>query len=513
MYGYPDKQQNTGVPNGGANLLTPKVFGSPSEFFEHLFWLMTAPDLNRGGCTCRNCSPAPEAIEAPQSLPPPTSTAPTRPIPARRQVAPASTPEVAQGMASPAPPVPGRAAQVPASRATPGRRQGVAIPAPGAPGAPQGSVAPTPVAPNRPTPPGRPVNTTPTPTISPSPSFNPILTPQPDESLLFREGEVVWFRKAQEAFRLGIILQNIPGDPAVPFSQKSRIKPLSHHQKAIEDVERSEADMRPFLTFSVPDVREFLRSVADKPMVTVLWGVLENQLLKDGQTSGELLSLEASKIAAIQIDHSYSLFNTTAPPNAPLRQRSFGGVFFGCEKIGIFEAVRVHVDQQEHQAWNNPDIPFVMVVKGIVLDSSESGDRLLFQGDIWLLQESNSPQHVNNTNQLPPSMRREKMFRDEVKQPHGTHFDWIQVATNAVKPETSIRGRFYESRKLGPMLSPQWGQYLQSGIIPPIHKSLNNRGDSKGMYIGRKSSRLETVIGAIPHDTVLSLGPHVMEWS
>ncbi|KAI0380821.1 hypothetical protein F5Y04DRAFT_281491 [Hypomontagnella monticulosa] len=110
-------------------------------------------------------------------------------------------------------------------------------------------------------------------------------------------------------------------------------------------------------------------------------------------------------------------------------------------------------------------------------------------------------------------MRREKAFRDRVKQAQGSYFEWVPDQINATKPERSIRGRFYESEKLGPMPNPQWGEYVQSGHILPIQRSLNNRFDSRGSYVGRKNSRLDAVAGAVPPGTVLNLGPHVVEWA
>ncbi|KAI1386554.1 uncharacterized protein F4822DRAFT_410455 [Hypoxylon trugodes] len=456
LFGHPEREDAN-------KAFLPPVFRSPAEFFPHLLWLVTDENLDRATCQCRCCI---EQLQLPKTQN------------AKGSSLASSGPPPDPSAGSGGPPGPTTRPSKPSSRSSAKKGGSTASSA------------------NKPT----------------SKSTTVDVQPQIDESFLFREGEVVWFRKIQEAFRLGIILRNFPGDPASSTPPKSRIQPLSHHQRVIEDVERAEVDMRPFLTFSVPAINPMLHAIADQPMQSVAWDLVEAQLPNENM-KGEMLSLDASKIAASQIDHSYSLFNAIANPHAPPNQVNFGGVFLGCEKLGVFEAVRVRVELHEHPDANNLELTFAMVLKSIVLEKTDKAELLYFQGDIWLLQETSSPQHVQNLDQLPLAMRREKAFRDNVKRAHGTHFDWVPVLMNIIKPEQSIRGRFYESERLGPMLNPQWGQYLQTGVVLNIQKSLNNRFDSRGNYIGRKKSRLAAIIGAVPPNTTLSLGPGVVEWS
>ncbi|KAI1377614.1 hypothetical protein F4677DRAFT_42677 [Hypoxylon crocopeplum] len=494
LYGYPDDKGEAQASNRKTKPPPLKYFKSPSEFIDHLMWLITTPNLEEKNCGCKLCTP-----QSTGSEPPPA----------------AGTPTMATSLPS------GGSSGGPSAAP---RRQSPALPAaPGGPPPvllahlppPATATSPAPSAPPSVAPKAsrKKAGSTPSTTKAAPVPVPDIVQPQIDESFLFREGEIVWYRKVQEAFRLGIIIQNLPGDPATPFSRRSMIKPLSHFFRPIEDVERLEADMRPFLTFSVPAITPGLQTIAEQPMQNVPWDVVESRLQVDDKMRGEILSLEASKIAATRVDHSYSVFNPIMNPHATPHQQGFGGVFLGCEKVGIFEAIRVRLEQHEHPEWDNHEFTFAMVLKNLVIQRTEEGEHLLFHGDIWLLQETASPHHSPNLDQLPAAMRREKNFRDEVKRAHGTHFDWVPIVANVTKPEGSIRGRFYESHKLGPMLNPDWNQYLQNGLIPPIQKSLNNRFDSRGSYIGRKKSRLDAVAGAVPLDTVLSLGPRVVEWA
>ncbi|KAI2620057.1 hypothetical protein GGR54DRAFT_113780 [Hypoxylon sp. NC1633] len=515
LYGYPDKGGNgePGDVKDPSQFQTLKYYRSAIEFFHHLLWLSTTPDLNQDTCGCRHCkdhrdggpdqqikrrisNQGPRGPPGPPGPPPGSNWGPPPP---------------------PGPPGPYGDGFTGFTEFNPvtihGWGRHTSYPGPGSGYGGQGYTVPTGF------------NTSET---SPSESGS-ILTspktasvhatntrqPQTDESALFREGEVVWYRKVQESFRLGLILENFTGDPAAPFSGTSKIKPLSHFHRPLEDIDRSEVDMRPFLTFSVPPINGALQALAQQPMDAVPWNVIESRLsLLAEDKRREILSLEASKIAACRVDHSFSLFNPLVNHRVMANQMNFGGAFLGCEKVGISEAVRVRIDQLEHPEWNNLDLTFAMVLKNIILDRTDKGEQLLFRGDIWLLQEMTGPaQYPSNLDQLSPAMCREKVFRDEVKKGHGTHFDWLKVLADVTKPETAVKGRFYESQKLGPMLNPNWDKFLKSGQIPPIQKSLNNRFDSKGSYIGRTESRLRALAGSIPHDTALSLGPRVVEWA
>ncbi|KAI1211038.1 uncharacterized protein F4807DRAFT_48111 [Annulohypoxylon truncatum] len=508
LYGYPEHEDEKEKKKTKKQAAL-KCFRTPSDFFDHLLWLITDATNDGKNCCCRFCKPSSVSKEEAQEATPSSLSQPKSvPVPAHltsksRSASPASTTST-------------RASTKKTSAATSTAK---AITGPSAPqiqpsAQPVAKPAIQPVAQSMPhlaTQLSAQLQVSAQPTTQPTmqPTMQVQAQTQSDESVLFREGEVIWYRKQGPTFRLGIILQNTPGDST--NTSMSRIKPLAHFQTDLEVVERSDADMRPFLTYSVPKVQEMLQEFAIRPMEEVPWLVIESELLCDENQKAELLILEASKIAASHVDHSYSLFNLFQNYNLPNRL-SFGGVFFGCEKIGVFEAVRVSVEQDEHPQWDNMDITFVMVLKSILLERSEQDERLLFEGDIWVLQDSKEAEQTLNQGQIPPAMRREKEFRDGVMKKYGIHYDWVLLRGNVTKTEKFIKGRFYESDKLGPMLyQGQWGDYLRDGYIPSIQKSLNRRLDSWGPTIGRVQTRRDAVAGAIPPGTLLSLGPRVVE--
>ncbi|KAI0889111.1 uncharacterized protein GGS22DRAFT_153169 [Annulohypoxylon maeteangense] len=498
LYGYPENDDEKDKKKAKKQSAL-KCYRSTTDFFDHLLWLITDATHDSKNCPCKFCKPSGEEATAssqPKSVPVPahlTSKARSA-SPASNTSTKSSTKKTSAAVSTtkavPSPSVP---------QAQP-ILQSVAKPAiqPAAKPAVQPAVQP-------------PAQLQPSAQPTMQPMMHIPIQAQLNESALFREGEIIWYRKQSSTFRLGIVHQGVSSAPT--DTPEGKIKPLGHFQGDAEIIERPHADMRPFLTYSVPKVHDSIISLANLPMEQVQWLAMESELPYEASSRPEMMMLEASKIAASRVDHSYSLFNAIQNPNFPPNQLSFGGVFFGCEKIGLFEAVRVSVEQNEHPQWDNLDVTFVMVLKNIILEKSEQGERLLFGGDIWVLQDSKGVEHAPNQEQVPPAMRREKQFRDEVMRSYGLHYDWVLLRANVMKTEKSIKGRFYESQKLGPMLyqEPTWSDYLRQGLIPSIQKSLNKRLDSWGPTIGRVPSRLDALSGALMPGVTLSLGPGVVE--
>ncbi|KAI1650591.1 uncharacterized protein F4817DRAFT_236573 [Daldinia loculata] len=466
LYGYPD------LGTKGRSKATLKSYRSPAEFFDHLLWLVTDGE-DRSKCYCKHC----KSHNGSQTKTPTTKAqVPARSGPAAKLSGPLGGNSPAQSAttstaSSPAPSGPSGTSVISGTSGTSAQRVASAALTT------QAATSPAPV------------------------------VIQHDEPPLFREGEVVWYI-LHPSFRLGLVIQNLPSDPTTSTPAMHKIKPLSHSLRALGDVIQPEADMRPFLAFSVPAPHPILDKFANHPIEAIPWDALEAQVSKiDGA-----LSVEASKVGASRVDHSYSLFNPLMDATLQPNQQSFGGVFFGCEKICTFEAIRVRLEQAEHPEWDNPELPFAMVVRKIVLEGTDKGEELFFHGDLWLLQETDSPVHGDTLKYVTQAMVREKMFRDRVKHTSNTHFEWVLIQNPIKKSEAYVRGRFHESEKLGPLLDTNWTATVQQGhFMPAHHKSLNNRGDSKSFNVGRKESRSDTFAGIFPPGTVLSFGPDVVE--
>ncbi|KAI0847568.1 hypothetical protein F5Y00DRAFT_116510 [Daldinia vernicosa] len=467
LYGYPD------LGTKGRSKANSKNYRSPAEFFDHLLWLVTDGE-DRSKCYCKHC----KSYNSSQTKTPTAKAqVPARPGPAAKLPGPLGGNSPAQSAttstaSSPAPSGPSGTSVAPGTSVASAQRVASAA-------------------------------------LTTQAAISPATVVMPhDKPPLFREGEVVWYI-LHKSFRLGLVIQNLPSDPTTSTPTMHKIKPLSHSRRALEDVIQPENDMRPFLAYSVPAPHPILDKFSNHPMEAIPWDSLEAQVSK----IDEGLSVEASKVGASRVDHSYSLFNPLVDPTLQPNQQSFGGVFLGCEKICTFEAIRVRLEQAEHPQWDNPELPFAMVVRKIVLEGTDKGEELFFHGDLWLLQETDSPAHGDSLRYVTQAMVREKMFRDKVKHALGIHHEWRLIQNPIKKSSAYVRGRFHVSEKLGPLLDQEnWAATVQQGhFMPPKHKSLNNRGDSKSFDVGRKESRSDTFAGIFPPGTVLSFGPDVVE--
>lgn len=151
------------------------------------------------------------------------------------------------------------------------------------------------------------------------------------EPTMFRRGEMVWCQQVVGAgWRIGVIREIRP-ESASPYV----VIGLGHSSLAIPDSERNLLQLRPFLAFSVPAIS--VPEIRDNDFNKVNWqGVLSNP-----QYSGEMIGLEASKLAALEIDGSWSTFNILkAGPKQPKNINMYGGVFLGAEMIRLGDPIR-----------------------------------------------------------------------------------------------------------------------------------------------------------------------------
>lgn len=174
-----------------------------------------------------------------------------------------------------------------------------------------------------------PVVPPPAPTPAPAaPARHPALN---DEPTLFRRGEMVWYQQGP-AWRIGIIRQVGP-EPAPTYV----VVPLGHTLLSAVDVPKQQEQMRPFLTFSVPAIN--IATLQDSVFSQVDWQTLLNEPAYAGR--GEVVGLEASKLAALEIDGSWSTFNRLNPgPKQPKNQSLYGGVFLGAEMVRLGDPIR-----------------------------------------------------------------------------------------------------------------------------------------------------------------------------
>ncbi|KAK7997263.1 hypothetical protein PG989_005303 [Apiospora arundinis] len=477
-----------GYPHGNK----PKAFRSPNDFFPHLIWIVGG-SKDKALCSCQLCNPDqakpswwPQPAPVLAAPPAPSSTA----APKSSSISTGATATSATPMSRTA------SASSAVSKTAPVSKQ---VQQPMNAVAPvQTNTIPGPVAAD--------------PSVHSQPSAvvgnQAVATPQPDDKAVFREGEAVWFL-TNPTWRLGIVLEKL-----APETQDGRlrymIKQLAHSLLQLETHLRPENEMRPFLAFSVPAVN--LPELQNTWVRNAPWSQIVARYAGDNPSRQELVGVEGSKKALIEIDHSYSLFNVLSDSRASGGKLVVQGIFLGAERINVGEAVRIRLTAQEmNPAWPK-NMPILMVLKEIYVAKSGETDGLFFNGDIYRLEEISRQQVVVPQTQIPLSMIKEKAFRDSVRAAAGTHFQWVPVLQNVTKDETVIRGRFYETSRLMAILDQnKFDAALAKGEVEDVQAYLNNRADSKGVYVGRKKNRLEMLAGAVPNDFVLSLPATIHE--
>ncbi|KAI0022386.1 hypothetical protein F4780DRAFT_777765 [Xylariomycetidae sp. FL0641] len=426
-------------------------FRSPEEFFPHLVWLAT---LREGQCSCLHCHIEDKASRqkekakagpALKKLSAPTPAPKKEPdVPKSRPSTPKSTSKTAK--CGPKTPKPGQS-----------ERGGSKCASPATPADGEVSVKPS--------------------------------STSRRQSL-----------QAERAWRIGLVLQACANPAAFNSPLQYLISPFTYAKSPVDRGFWPENDIRPFLAYSVPQVNPNITALAGSRIIDINWDALESQFgIGNDQQQKSRLALEASKLAATLVDHSYSTFNPVQPlfPNV----EAFNGVFLGAEKIFAGETIRIHLAPQEKNSLWDKSMPVVMLVFQILIKQQQDGTRsLMFYGDIWRLEQTSLQQPSPDQSRIAPSMHREKFFRDEVLRSRGMRVDWVLIVERVVKTEGDVRGRFYETRQLAPILNPdKFNQDLQQGQVNDLQTFLNNRGSSEGPDKGRMPSRADTVAGAVPH--------------
>lgn len=325
------------------------VYRRPCEFIPHVLWLLSESQDHRD-CPCKPCHRATgrqvprsfkakmdeqaAALEATKLAAAATETKTAKKgartaATAKKKTATAAT--VASSVAS----SPGSehstktikpsAAPKATKKATAAKTQQTPVPTPVVPPTPV--VQPAPAAPAAPTAPAAPAVPA-TPAVPAAPARHPALN---DEPTLFRRGEMVWYQQGP-AWRIGLI-RHVDPEPTLNYI----VVPLGHALLDVADVPKQQSQMRPFLTFSVPAIS--IPSLQEHFFSQVNWQALMAEPAYAGRS--EVIGLEASKLAALEIDGSWSTFNRLASgPKQPKNQSSYGGVFLGAEMIRLGDPVR-----------------------------------------------------------------------------------------------------------------------------------------------------------------------------
>lgn len=323
-------------------------------------------------------------------------------------------------------------------------------------------------------------------------------------SILFRTGELVWYQNGN-TWRLGIIAASGTGS--------YEVMPISHGMIQAPNVTKTDADMRPFHAFTVPPVA--IVDLREKVYDGVPWDAMFRAL--DDAAKRDQLALDASKMAALKIDWSYSLFSplsdgTTTTTNGIKDVVSYFGAFLGAERVEMGDCLRIRTPIPELDL-NTPDT--AVLALRCIFTTSEYPGAIFFRGSIYQLlnggEDADSAAAVPDA-QLPPALREDSQWRASVNPSSQPQQRWTLARENVALKEKQIRGRVYPNSRLMPILDPNgFRTAVAQGNTSQLQAHLNNRMEGKGRYIGHKRNRLDALGASVPHTARLVLEPHVRE--
>ena len=304
----------------------------------------------------------------------------------------------------------------------------------------------------------------------------------------------MWYQNGN-TWRLGII--------RAQSGNNHEIIPLGFGMVIPQNVAKNDADMRPFQAFSVPPVT--VPDLADKVFDEIPWEPMFRANVNDAPKR-EVILLDASKLAASKIDYSYSLWSPISEdPQA--KSITYYGCFLGAERVEIGDCLRIR------QLPAELNITAEQPIMGVrfIFTSKDFAGALFFHGHIYQQAESSTdPAALVLEDQLPIALRDESNWRNRVNP--GKSHGYILLRENTVLNEQSIRGRFYPSHQLMPILNPQGFQAaLAQGQMDDQYPYLNSRMDGAGRYVGQRHNRIDTAGASIPQGMRLALEQHIRE--
>ncbi|KAJ9644615.1 hypothetical protein H2199_003578 [Coniosporium tulheliwenetii] len=449
-----------------------KRYRSPAEFFPHLLWLVTDKAGDPDNCTCAICSP--EQLEEEK--------------PAKDSKAAIKKEEIharPAGRISPIVEIPARPSSIDRNPPAPIARRPSATPA---------NVS---------------AFTPPTPTPLPQPrSLDQQIDAQYNK-FIFRPGELIWFNRGV-AWGLGIILRRyyLSTSPNPRLHHPATLAPLSHPPTATIT---QEAELRPWLAWSAPQYTN--KYLAERPTT---YDMLDWQAYLDGRIGPGDVEVDGSIMAAKAIDASFTLFDLvkTSAPAPGVEERRWNGLFLGGEKAWIGEPVRLRMG-------SGSDVLVIIeiiekVASQFAAGSSAGGagaagggaggaktSTISLIGDIYTFCSVPLSASVPDDRHLPLRMREDLHFRNQVTALAQSKGYWKLVKSMARLDIADLKGRWYESSLLLPILHPDYHERVRRGDIGDAGVWMNARGDGlpQGSPGTRKPERRDAFGRAVPVGT------------
>lgn len=312
-------------------------------------------------------------------------------------------------------------------------------------------------------------------------------------SFLFRIGELMWFQNGN-TWRLGVIVaQN---------GTAHDLLPISYGLVRQQTVSKADNELRPFYAFSVPPAS--IPELKGNGFDDIQWDILFQAAHDDGPRR-DMLALDASKLAASKIDISLSLWGAF-PEDTANKIVHYYGAFLGAERVEIGDTLRVRSLPPDMQL--NVDRTVVGVYD--IWTRSEYPGTVLFRGNIYYLASTtDTTANFLPDEYLPLALRDETHWRQQATPGNPPPVRWALAREDVVLEESALKGRFYPTQRLMPLLKPAgWQQTALQGQISHLNTRMEG---GAGRYIGRRTNRLDTLGTSVASGARIALEPHVVE--
>jgi hypothetical protein len=279
------------------------------------------------------------------------------------------------------------------------------------------------------------------------------------------------------------------------------LQPLSHPLRHCLSVTKSQEDLRPWLAWTLP--RTTHPQIASLKYDAVPWERVLNGEFGPGDAE-----VDGSILAGKEINDSYTPFIPLGRKTPNPGDVFYAGMFLGAEKIWVGEAVRLQVPNNEI---------VVMVIEAIVENDPatiKTASLATVIGDIYAFVQLHLPPIYNDrknwpTPRLPPRMVADLQWRNEnsFDRRRNIWSEWQLKESKAKRGLSAIKGRWYETRRLLPILRPgEFEKEVLEGETYDAGVWMNSRFDAINDTLSRKHSRLDTFGRAVPKDLKISLG-------
>ncbi|KAL8844670.1 MAG: hypothetical protein Q9176_000770 [Flavoplaca citrina] len=468
-----------------------KRYRSPGDFFPHLLWLATDDNGDPDNCSCKLCAPDDlQVFKEPDRTRPPEPVKKEQP-PIKKEVIP---PKSSAGATRPMVIIPSRSHS---------EDKGISATKPPASKPPSATLPPA-IARQAGPPPSTPTQ------LAPAKCFEQDQDSQWSK-YLFRPGELAWFNRGN-AWGLSVILKRtLERELQNPSKDRARylVQPLSNplQQKPTKIIE-SEDGLRPWLAWSPPAPTH--SGLANTPGLT--YGTIDWKGVTEGRYGQGDAEVDGSIFAAKAVDDSLTLFHPLTNNTVTTGERTYNGIYLGGEKIWTGEPVRLRVGSGQD----------IMVVHSIVErlkpgSTSIASATVLLVGDIYKFSTLSLQPGVEppDNRHLPLRLRQDMEYRNRATIPiKRTMSFWKLAQAQAKLPVTDIKGRWYESSALLPILkgADAFSQDLTRGEIGDAGQWMNARGDCNAVNNvppkagTRVVDRLDAFGKSIPPGTKISKG-------